>query len=157
MADDVKIDVFEPFIPTANQVQYLSPVQHREFLSCIAEVGRKQTAEELSSALAASLRVDGSVDRQQIDNKHVCIQIVTSKGEIIHRFLGFRQPVEHGIAGYLQCVQEASKGILPWSDVITVTSSIVTDGESLNSGDRNGLWKKLDEEKSANDPNQDRY
>ena len=36
--------------------------------------------------------------------------------------------------------------------MITGVSSIVTDGESLNSGDRNGLWKKLDEEKSANDP-----
>ena len=26
MANDVKIDVFEPFIPTANQIQYLNPV-----------------------------------------------------------------------------------------------------------------------------------
>ena len=37
--------------------------------------------------------------------------------------------------------------------MITITSSIVTDGESLNTGDRNGLWKKFKEEKSANDPN----
>ena len=86
MADELKIDKFEPFIPTANQIQYLNPVQHREFLSCIAEVVQKQTAEELSGALAASLRVDGSVDQQQVDNKHVCIQIVTSNGELIHRF-----------------------------------------------------------------------
>ena len=32
-----------------------------------------------------------------------------------------------------------------------VTSSIVTDGESLNSGDRKGLWKKLEEEKALHD------
>ena len=60
MADELKI---EPFIPTTNQIQYLNPVHHREFLSCIAEVGRKQTAEELSGALAASVWVDGSVDQ----------------------------------------------------------------------------------------------
>ena len=33
-----------------------------------------------------------------------------------------------------------------------VASSIVTDGESLNSGVRNGLWKKIEEEKEVNDP-----
>ena len=153
MADEVKIDSFHPFIPTANQVQYLNPVQHREFLRCIADVGRKNTAEELSGALAVSLRVDGLVDRQQIDNKHVCVQVVTSQGDLIHRFLGFSEPLQHRIAGYVQCIHEASKAILPWNDLIKITSSIVTDGESLNSGDRNGLWKKLEGEKSTSDPN----
>ena len=66
-ADEVKIDNFTPFIQTANQIQYLNPVQHRDFLSCIAVVGRKQVKKELSEALAVSLRVDGSVDRQQIE------------------------------------------------------------------------------------------
>ena len=31
--------------------------------------------------------------------------------------------------------------------------SIVTDGENLNSGDRNGLWKKMEEEKNFHDSN----
>lgn len=29
MADELKIDSFVPFVPTANQIQYLNPVQHR--------------------------------------------------------------------------------------------------------------------------------
>ena len=73
-----------------------------------------------------------------ISNKYIISMFVF---RLFHRFLGFCQPVERGIAGYLQCVQEASKTILPCSDVITIMSSIVMDGESLtcNSGDRNGL------------------
>ena len=32
-----------------------------------------------------------------------------------------------------------------------VTSSIVSDGESLNSGEHSGLWRKLELEKSMRD------
>ena len=39
ISDEVKIDSFDSFFPTASHVQYLNPVQHREFLSCIASVG----------------------------------------------------------------------------------------------------------------------
>ena len=46
---------------------------------------------------------------------------------------------------------KSNKGCAPWNDLMKVTSSIVTDGESLNSGDRNGLWKKLEEEKALHD------
>jgi len=48
-------------------------------------------------------------------------------------------------------VQKATKAIQPWKDLIKMTSSIVTDGESLNSGERSGLWKKLEQEKSLHD------
>lgn len=49
----------------------------------MAVVGWKQVKKELSEALAVSLRVDGSVDRQQIDSKHICAQIVTAEGDVI--------------------------------------------------------------------------
>ena len=54
---------------------------------------------------------------------------------------------------YVQCIHEASKAILPWNDLFRITSSVVNDGESLNSDDHNGLWKKLEEETSDGDPN----
>ena len=54
-ADGVKIDSFSPFVPSPNQIQYLNPVQHREFLNCIAVVGQKQVKKEISEALAVSL------------------------------------------------------------------------------------------------------
>lgn len=126
-ADEVKIDSFSPFVPSPNQI-------HREFLNCIAVVGRKQVKKEISEALAVSLQVDGSVDRQQIDSKHVCAQIVTTEGDLISRFLGFSEPVEQGVTGYVQCIQQATNAVQPWNDLMKVTSSIVTDGESLNSG-----------------------
>ncbi len=59
-------------------------------------------AEEFSHALEVSLWVDGSVDRQQIDNKQVCVQIVTYQGGLIYLFLGCCEPIQHGIAGYVQ-------------------------------------------------------
>ena len=73
---------------------------------------------------------------------HILLQ-----GDVIQQFLGFNEPNKHGITGYLQSVKDASQSILQWSKVIKVISSIVTDGESLNSGDYNGLWRKLEEEK----------
>ena len=90
------------------------------------------------------MHVDGSVDRQQIDNKHVCAHILTAQGDFIQQFLGISEPNEHG---YLQSVKDASQSILQLSKLIKVTSSIVTDGVSLNSGNRNRLLRKLDEEK----------
>ena len=152
MAADLKMDSFTPFIPNGNQIQYINPPQHREFLSCIASVGRKQLSSELREALAVSICVDGSVDRQQIDNKHICVHMITPLGDAVHQFLGFSEPVERGISGYVQCVKDASKAILPWDEFMKVASSIVTDGESLNSGVCNGLWKKIEEENEANDP-----
>ena len=47
----------------------------------------------------------------------------------------------------MQCVQEATKAVQPWNDLMKVTSFIVTDGESLNSGDRKGLWKNWKKKK----------
>ena len=150
-AENMKIDEFSPFSPTSEQIQYLNPTQHREFLSCIASVGRKGVSRELQNALAVSLHVDGSVDRQQIDNKHVCAHIVTTDGDVVQRFLGFSEPNEHGIMGYLQSIKDASQSIFQWNEIIQVTTSIVTDGESLNTGGHNGLWRKLEDEKRMHD------
>ncbi len=78
----------------------------------MANVEQKNTAEELSHALAVSLREDSSVHRQQIDNNHVCVQIVTSQGGLIYRFLGFCEPIQHKIAGYVQHQKQYCHGII---------------------------------------------
>ena len=70
------------------------------------------------------------------------IRFFPVEGDLINRFLGFCEPVERGVTGYIQCIQEAIKAVQSWNDLMKVVSSIVTDGESLNSGERNGLWKK---------------
>ena len=71
----MKIDSFDSFVTTASQVQYLNPVQHREFLSCIASVAQKNVATEPSSALTVSLRIDGSVDYQQIETSMFVLKL----------------------------------------------------------------------------------
>ena len=62
-------------------------------------------------------------------------------------YFDFSELNEHGITGYLQSVKDASQSILQWSELIMITSSIITDGENLNSSDCNGLLRKLEEKK----------
>jgi len=55
------------------------------------------------------------------------------------------------VSHYNESVQKATKTIQPWKDLMKVTSSIVTDGESLNLDECSGLWRKLEQEKSLHD------
>ena len=52
-------------------LQYLSPNAHSEFLKCIVKSNRNSLASKMSDALAISLRCDGLVDRTQIDKIHL--------------------------------------------------------------------------------------
>jgi len=54
---------FVPFIPNEGDLQYITPINHREFLKVIVEADRPNLTNKLKSCIAVSLRVDGSVDR----------------------------------------------------------------------------------------------
>jgi hypothetical protein len=53
---------FESFHPTAEEMQYVNPVQHREFLKYIALEDRQDFVEKLKDSLAIGVKVDGQVD-----------------------------------------------------------------------------------------------
>lgn len=46
---------------------------------------------KLKTKLALSLRVDGSVDRTQIDNIHVMAKIISTNGHSELVFIGFKE------------------------------------------------------------------
>ena len=114
-------------------------------LELIVETDKINVAQKLSRALAISLRADGSVDRTQIDNVHVMAHVVTETGLEETLFLGFCEPKERGAIGYFKAIQDATSFTLKWDNLFPLVSSVVTDGASINTGERRGLWAQLQE------------
>lgn len=156
--------------------QYLTPAHHRDLLDSIVKSDYQRFISKIKNALASSLRVDGSTDRTQNHNIYVLGNIVSPDAEADTVFLGFKVPESRMIEAetlsvvdiesmddifsgeaiptmpaedYLQAIKDSVSEILPWKDLFYQLSSLVTDGESINSGDHNGLWAKLREERLA--------
>ena len=85
-----------------NDLRYVNPVDHREFLSAIVSSEKGKLDDILQNSLAVSSRFDGSVDRNQIDNEHVLAKTVNQKGEENLYFLGFEEPNKRGAEGALK-------------------------------------------------------
>lgn len=57
----------EETIPRQLNLQYVNPPSHLTLLSCIVEAERNVIMDKIDKCLAMSLRIDGSIDRTQID------------------------------------------------------------------------------------------
>jgi len=134
----------EPYKPPTGHLTYVNPPTYREFLLSIVEAELSKVQEKIGTSLALSLRVDGSVDLTQLDNKHCLIKIVDKNGDEDTLFLGFAEPHDRGTRGYVAAVKEACEKVMKWDQLLNKLSSIVTDGESMNTGVRQSLWTELD-------------
>ena len=103
----------------------------------------------LQNSLAVSLRFDGSVDRNQIDNEHVLAKTVNQKGEENLYFLGFEEPDQRGAEGALKAIQNAVEKSVEWDSLFPNISSLASDLTNLNSGSRSGIWARLQSDASA--------
>ncbi|XP_037049072.1 uncharacterized protein LOC119083454 [Bradysia coprophila] len=126
---------------------YINPSHHSELLNCIVQSDLKRFESVLSSSLALSLRLDGSVDRMQKHNVYVLIHVITDVGEVKTFFLGFDIPVGNSALSYQKVTQNIVDEVLPWESLLSMTTSLVTDGERKNTGHLTGLWQRLKEEK----------
>jgi hypothetical protein len=124
-------------------LQYLIPQTHADLLDCIVKAHKETLKQKVLDSLAISIRADGSVDRTQIDNVHVMANIVTADGLCENVFLGFAEPKSRGAAGYCSAIIEATSFTVSWDDLFPKITSIVTDGASINVGERSGLWTRL--------------
>ena len=124
-----------------NDLRYVNPVGHREFLNAIVSSEKGKLDDILQNSLAVSLRFDGSVDRNQIDNEHVLAKTVNQKGEENLYFLGFEEPNKRGAEGALTAVEKSVK----WDSLFPNVSSLASDGTNLNSGARSGIWARLNQ------------
>lgn len=134
--------------------QYLTPAFHLEAMKTIVSQYRESFLKDLlENSLAVSLRCDGSVDSSQIDKIYVLAKCVLKNGQVKELFLGAAEPQIRGAQGILEAVKTACESNLNCpgisSRILEAASSLVTDGASVNSGNKNGLWKLLKEEKDS--------
>jgi len=124
--------------------QYLTPATHKDLLKTIVTSYRKQFSLKLmKDVLTISLRCDGSVDRSQIDKIYVLIKVIDKTGKEDQFFLGAGLVSKRGAQGILDAIEVASIntiGAEATDYVFKNISSIVTDGASVNTGERGGLW-----------------
>lgn len=138
-------------------LDYLTPHNHAFFLDAIVQSDLEKVKLSLRQSLAVSLRVDGSVDKQGLHNIYVMAYIVTPELTTSTLFIGFGVPKSSGTDGYLECLKRVVTKIMPWSEFFNLVTSIVTDGEPLNTGRLNGLIAKLKEERLRVNPNKPLY
>lgn len=131
---------FQPYSPKEADLQYINPGTHSVLLKHIVQADIPNLKSKLKSCIAISLRVDGSVDRNQIDNIHVLFKIVLENGDYETMFMGFEEPTQKGAIGYYEAIKNAVERFVDWKEVLHLVSSIVTDGASVNIGKKNGLW-----------------
>lgn len=139
-----KIDIKE------GDLQYINSTTHNELLNSIVETDKPLLVNKLKNALAISLRVDGSVDRTQVDNIHVMAKIITKNGDSELVFIGFKEPIQKGVIGYYEVIKSTIQELMPFEDLLSILSSIATDGASVNIGQKNGLWALIDSNRYSN-------
>lgn len=139
-------------------MQYLNSA-FEELLEIIVECHKPSFQKNLSSARAISLRSDGSVDRTNIDKIYTMAKVVSEIGEDSLYFIGLGELEERGAKGLLRAITTGCENILgsKAKNVLRNSSSIVTDGATVNTGQKTGLWslfddkfKKLSEEEEEN-------
>lgn len=128
---------------TSLNLQYITPPNHAEFIDCIVQTDLEKVREIFRDSLAISLRVDGSTDRSRYHNVYVMASVIKSNATISTLFLGFKTPDKAKAIGYFECVKSVAGLIIPWYEFFNMVTSIVTDGENLNTGNLNGLCTKL--------------
>lgn len=128
-------------------LQYLTPSAHLELLECIVAAHTTDVQKKLSNSLAISLRADGSVDRTQVDKIYVLAKIVTDTGAQETVFLGMAEQEERGAKGLYNAIKRGiTDTVGNYESILLKTSSIVTDGASINTGEKSGLWRLMEED-----------
>lgn len=144
----------QSIIPDNLSLQYITPRSHLELMSCIVESDVNVLKMKIDQSMAMSLRIDGSVDRTQMDKIYVLAKIVTSGGALELVFLGVSEQVERFAAGLLKTALEAIENQFGREFLYTVilkkVSSICTDGTNVNSGEVGGIWALLENEIAKN-------
>lgn len=80
-----------PTIDPKMNLQYVNRTSHASLLNAIVESDKPTFVTKLHNAIAASIRVDGSVDRTQIDKMYIMLKIITAQGEMELIFVGIAE------------------------------------------------------------------
>lgn len=132
-------------------LQYLTPKFHSEILECIVAVESDLIRQKITNCLALSLRVDGSVDRTNIDKIYVLAKLINEDGNLESIFVGVGQQTQRKAEGLHLAVKNTIESIGAgfYEICLKKMSSFVTDGAEINKGDKKGLWKRIDDDAAA--------
>lgn len=90
--------------PSLN-LQYANPNSYSSLLSVIVQADKSNFQKKLEQCIAGSIRIDGSVDRTQIDKIYIMLKIITANGEKDLIFLGVSEQTIRGAAGLFDAVK----------------------------------------------------
>lgn len=102
------LDINKPCVKFAvneGDLLYITPSNHKEMLNCIVNSDFQRIQTKLKTCIAISLRVDGSVDRTQVDNIDVMAKIITAEANVELIFIGFEEPESKGAGGYYNAIK----------------------------------------------------
>lgn len=142
-------DINAPTVDPSLNLQYINKVSHLDFLSMIVESDKSTFQTKLEKSIAASIRVDGSVDRSQIDKIYIMLKIIAADGAKELLFLGISEQTARGAKGLFEAVKQGmidNIGEEMYVVVMKKISSICTDGTNVNSGEKGGLWAFFEKE-----------
>jgi hypothetical protein len=131
-----------------------------EMMACIADDCKKTLIQELQKCNALGLQIDRSCDRQQIGIKFITACIITGD-KLKTQFLAAIELTQNGAKGLSEAIgrslewpgqtvkTDAKDGIDMPDFKVPIYSKLLylsTDGESANTGQHSGLWKRLSNE-----------
>lgn len=129
-------------------LQYINPKMHAQLMTSIVQTDSGLLEKKISNSLAFSMRVDGSVDRSNIDKIYILGKIVNQQGELQILFMGIAIQKERFAKGLHKALKTRINEIGPnfYDTCIQKLSSFVTDGANVNVGEVNGLWALIDKD-----------
>lgn len=97
---------------------------------------------------------DGSVDRTNIDKIYFLAKLINADGSMESVYLGIGQQESRGATGPHETMKNTLNDIAPsfYETCVKKMSSFVTDGASINVGEKSGLWKRLDDDRALLEP-----
>lgn len=81
------------------------------------------------------------------------LNMINKVGKQDLKFIGIGHVTEPGAAGHLQALKMSASDTVGFDKVLKVVNHLSTDGEAKNTGQFNGLWKLLDDEREKLDVN----
>ena len=129
---------FESYSASNFDLQYIRPPFVQELLRTIVSADLPRIKEEIDSCIAASFRCDASMDQTQKDNEYMLLNTINKDGKQDLKF---------------QALKMGASDTVGFDKVLKVVNHVSTDGEAKNTGQFNGLWKLLDDEREKLDVN----
>lgn len=122
-------------------MQYIKPASHLTLLTHIVQ-SDKDFSKNLKDSIACLIRIDGSVDRTQMNKIYICLKTINKDGTEKFNFIGIGKQTQPSASGLMEAVKNCicdNYGTDIYQLIMQKGSSIVTDGCSLNTGYRAGL------------------